>query len=102
VNVLFADTDLARVDSVTVEIQCPETDLAVVKSCLPRRRGRVLTEEQYLGPKKQSMYSLKAFLPVVESFCFPAEIHARSKGRASVDMTLDNWECIPGCQCFPF
>jgi elongation factor 2 len=78
-------------------MQCPETYLTVVKSCLPRRRGRVLTQEQHHCPKKRSMYTLKASLPVAESFGFPAEIHARSRGNASVDMTFDSWECVPGC-----
>jgi len=101
-DALFTQTDFTRIDSIPVEIQCPESNLTVVKSCLPRRRGRVVTEEQRMGTKNQSMYILKALLPVIESFGFPAEIHARSRGKASVDMTLDKWERVPGCQCFSF
>jgi len=81
----------------TVEIRCPETDLTIVISCLERRRARILTEEQQQGLKKPTTYTIKASLPIIESFGFHAEVDASSKGRASVEMTFDKWECIPGC-----
>ncbi|KIM39451.1 hypothetical protein M413DRAFT_446956 [Hebeloma cylindrosporum] len=80
-----------------VEIQFPETDLTMVTSCLQRRRARVLSEEQRQSLMTETLkYTITASLPIIESFGFHAEIHATSKGRASVGMMLDKWECIPG------
>ena len=53
-----------------VEIQCPETAMGGIYSCLNRRRGHVFEENQRPGTP---LYNVKAYLPVAESFGFDSD-----------------------------
>ena len=54
-----------------VEIQCPDVARGGVYGVLNRRRGHVFCEEQRVGTP---LYSVKAFLPVNESFGFTSDL----------------------------
>ncbi|ODN74356.1 elongation factor 2, variant 1 [Cryptococcus amylolentus CBS 6039] len=62
-----------------VEIAVPESAQGGVYSCLNVRRGHVFSAEQRPGTP---MYTLKAYLPVSESFGFNADLRAATGGQA--------------------
>ncbi|KAJ8090027.1 translation elongation factor 2 [Marasmius tenuissimus] len=74
-----------------VDIQCPESAIGGVYSCLNKRRGQVFSEEQRAG-----MFTIKAYLPVAESFGFNGELRSHTAGQAFPQMMLDHWELMQG------
>ncbi|KCV70324.1 elongation factor 2 [Fonticula alba] len=76
-----------------VEIQCPETSMGGVYSVLNRRRGTVFSEEQRLGTP---LYTIKAHLPVMESFGFNEDLRANTGGQAFPQMIFDHWALMSG------
>ncbi|KAI6031547.1 P-loop containing nucleoside triphosphate hydrolase protein [Pisolithus microcarpus] len=59
-----------------VEIQCPEN---AYRRVLNRRRGQVFSEEQRPGTP---MFTVKAYLPVMESFGFNGDLRSQTAGQA--------------------
>ncbi|TEB38786.1 P-loop containing nucleoside triphosphate hydrolase protein [Coprinellus micaceus] len=76
-----------------VEIQCPENAIGGVYSCLNKRRGQVFSEEQRPGTP---MFTIKAYLPVSESFGFNGELRSHTAGQAFPQSVFDHWEIMPG------
>ncbi|KAI0778312.1 P-loop containing nucleoside triphosphate hydrolase protein [Trametes elegans] len=76
-----------------VEIQCPENAIGGIYSCLNRRRGQVFSEEQRIGTP---MFTVKAYLPVAESFGFNGELRAATGGQAFPQSVFDHWELMSG------
>ncbi|KAL0566532.1 translation elongation factor 2, partial [Marasmius crinis-equi] len=76
-----------------VDIQCPETAIGGVYSCLNKRRGQVFSEEQRQGTP---MFTIKAYLPVSESFGFNGELRSQTAGQAFPQLVLDHWELMSG------
>jgi elongation factor 2 len=62
-----------------VEIQCPENAMGGIYGVLNRRRGHVFNEEQRPGTP---LYNIKAYLPIMESFGFTADLRAATAGQA--------------------
>jgi elongation factor 2 len=81
--------------SLTVEIQCPENAIGGIYSCLNKRRGQVFSEEQRPGTP---MFTVKAYLPVSESFGFNGELRSHTAGQAFPQSVLDHWEIMNGCK----
>ena len=79
--------------SLTVEIQCPENAIGGIYSCLNKRRGQVFSEEQRPGTP---MFTVKAYLPVSESFGFNGELRNHTAGQAFPQSVLDHWEIMNG------
>lgn len=77
--------------SLTVEVQCPETALGGIYSTLNRKRGHVFSEEQRPGTP---MYTVKAYLPVNESFGFTGELRQATAGQAFPQMVFDHWQTM--------
>lgn len=77
----------------SVEIQCPEDGLGGIYSTLNKRRGHVYAEEQRPGTP---MYTVKAYLPVAESFGFNAELRANTGGRAFPQSVFDHYALMGG------
>jgi len=75
------------------EIQCPENAIGGIYSVLNRRRGQVFSEEQRPGTP---MFTVKAFLPVMESFGFTADLRSQTQGQAFPQCVFDHWEVMPG------
>jgi len=82
---------------VSVEIQCPESAIGGVYSCLNKRRGQVFSEEQRPGTP---MFTIKAYLPVSESFGFNGELRSHTAGQAFPQSVFDHWEIMGGCEYF--
>ncbi|KZT30923.1 P-loop containing nucleoside triphosphate hydrolase protein [Neolentinus lepideus HHB14362 ss-1] len=76
-----------------VEIQCPENAIGGIYSCLNRRRGQVFSEEQRPGTP---MFTVKAYLPVMESFGFNGELRSATGGQAFPQSVFDHWELMNG------
>lgn len=76
-----------------VEIQCPENAIGGIYSVLNKRRGQVFSEEQRVGTP---MFTVKAYLPVMESFGFNGELRAATGGQAFPQSVLDHWELMNG------
>ncbi|TFY67311.1 hypothetical protein EVJ58_g1710 [Rhodofomes roseus] len=76
-----------------VEIQCPENAIGGIYSVLNKRRGQVFSEEQRVGTP---MFTVKAYLPVTESFGFNGELRAHTGGQAFPQAVFDHWELMNG------
>lgn len=76
-----------------VEIQCPENGIGGIYSCLNKRRGQVFSEEQRPGTP---MFTVKAYLPVAESFGFNGELRSHTGGQAFPQAVFDHWEIMNG------
>jgi elongation factor 2 len=76
-----------------VEIQVPEQAMGGVYGVLTRRRGHVFNEEQRPGTP---LFTIKAYLPVVESFGFNADLRQGTSGQAFPQSVFDHWQTLPG------
>jgi len=76
-----------------VEIQCPENAIGGIYSCLNKRRGQVFSEEQRPGTP---MFTVKAYLPVNESFGFTGDLRQATQGQAFPQCVFDHWEVMQG------
>ncbi|KAI5310012.1 Elongation factor 2, partial [Ascosphaera atra] len=96
-RVLYAATllaDPALLEPVfLVEIQVPEQAMGGIYGVLTRRRGHVFSEEQRPGTP---LFTIKAYLPVNESFGFPADLRSSTGGQAFPQSVFDHWQVLPG------
>jgi elongation factor 2 len=76
-----------------VEIQCPEHAMGGIYGVLNRRRGHVFAEENRPGTP---MYTIKAYLPVMESFGFTADLRSHTGGQAFPQCVFDHWQVMSG------
>ncbi|KAH9506320.1 Elongation factor 2, variant 3 [Dermatophagoides farinae] len=76
-----------------VEIQCPEQAVGGIYGVLNRRRGHVFEESQVVGTP---MFTVKAYLPVNESFGFTADLRSNTGGQAFPQCVFDHWQILPG------
>jgi elongation factor 2 len=76
-----------------VEIQCPESAMGGIYGVLNRRRGHVFAEEQKVGTP---IYMVKAYLPVMESFGFTADLRSNTSGQAFPQCVFDHWQALQG------
>ncbi|OBA18816.1 uncharacterized protein OGAPODRAFT_15433 [Ogataea polymorpha] len=76
-----------------VEVQCPENAIGGIYSVLNKKRGQVVSEEQRPGTP---MFTVKAYLPVNESFGFTGELRQATGGQAFPQMIFDHWSTMNG------
>ncbi|KAJ2786092.1 translation elongation factor 2 [Coemansia javaensis] len=81
-----------------VEVQCPEAAMGGVYSVLNRRRGEVIEEEQRPGTTQMT---IKAYLPVNESFGFVSVLRSETGGQAFPQSVFDHWDTMPGTTIEP-
>eukprot|EP00270_Netrium_digitus_P011688 TRINITY_DN372_c0_g1_i2.p1 TRINITY_DN372_c0_g1~~TRINITY_DN372_c0_g1_i2.p1 ORF type:complete len:860 (-),score=274.97 TRINITY_DN372_c0_g1_i2:458-2989(-) len=74
-----------------VEIQAPEGALGGIYGTLNQKRGQVFEEMQRPGTP---LYNIKAYLPVIESFGFSAQLRAATSGQAFPQCVFDHWELL--------
>jgi len=75
------------------EIQCPENAMGGIYGVLNRRRGHVISEERRAGTP---LFTLKSYLPVLESFGFTADLRSHTQGQAFPQCVFDHWQVIQG------
>merc|ERR1711981_585871 len=76
-----------------VNITAPENALGGIYSCLNKKRGHVFAEDQRPGTP---IYNLNAYLPVLESFGFVADLRAATSGQAFPQCVFDHWALMNG------
>ena len=74
-------------------ISVPQDAMGNVYGVLTQRRGHVFTEEQRPGTP---MMTLLAYLPVMESFGFTADLRSNTGGKAFPQCSFDHWEPMTG------
>eukprot|EP01096_Ripella_sp_DP13-Kostka_P001435 TRINITY_DN116_c0_g1_i1.p1 TRINITY_DN116_c0_g1~~TRINITY_DN116_c0_g1_i1.p1 ORF type:complete len:869 (-),score=426.81 TRINITY_DN116_c0_g1_i1:149-2674(-) len=74
-----------------VDIQCPEHAMGGIYGVLNRRRGHVFAEDQRAGTP---LYQIKAYLPVMESFGFTADLRSNTSGQAFPQCVFDHWQVL--------
>ncbi|VEU20320.1 DEKNAAC101232 [Brettanomyces naardenensis] len=76
-----------------VEVQCPENAIGGIYSVLNKKRGQIVSEEQRPGTP---LFTVKAYLPVNESFGFNGELRQATGGQAFPQMIFDHWATMTG------
>ncbi|KAI9137807.1 P-loop containing nucleoside triphosphate hydrolase protein [Paraphysoderma sedebokerense] len=75
------------------EIQSPADCVSAVYTVLARRRGHVTQDV----PKPGSpLYTVKAYIPVIDSAGFETDLRTHTQGQAFVQMMFDHWQIVPG------
>ncbi|KAI0051129.1 P-loop containing nucleoside triphosphate hydrolase protein [Auriscalpium vulgare] len=73
------------------DIQASTDVLGKVYGVVAKRRGRIVAEEMKEGT---SFFTVRALLPVVESFGFADDIRKRTSGAASPQLVFDGYEML--------
>jgi elongation factor 2 len=76
------------------EIQTREDVMGGIYGVLNKRRGIILGDEQRPGTP---IITIKAYLPVLESFGFTDALRAATGGQAFPQCVFDHWQAFPGC-----
>jgi len=74
-------------------ISVPQDAMGNVYGVLTKRRGHVFSEEQRPGTPQMT---LLAYLPVMESFGFTADLRSNTGGKAFPQCSFDHWEAMTG------
>jgi len=76
-----------------LQIQCPGEIVDSIQTVLRRRRGHIVQEKPISGTL---LYSVKGFLPVLDSFGFETDLRTFTQGQAMVHSVFDHWDLVPG------
>jgi elongation factor 2 len=74
-----------------VDIATPNDVMNGIYQCFSQRRGVVFSEESVAGTP---LLSIKAYLPVGESFGFTAHLRSLTSGQAFPQCVFDHWEVV--------
>ncbi len=67
--------------------------IEAVYTVLARRRGHVTQDIPKAG---SPMYTIKAFLPQIDSFGFETDLRVHTQGQAFAQQSFDHWQIVPG------
>ena len=76
-----------------VQIQCPGELIASIQPVLKRRRGHIIQDRPIAGTL---LYSVRGFIPVLDSFGFETDLRTYTQGQAMVHTVFDHWAVVPG------
>jgi U5 small nuclear ribonucleoprotein component len=76
-----------------VQIQCPSEMVSVIQPLLKRRRGHIVRDVPISGTL---LYSVRGFIPVLDSFGFETDLRTYTQGQAMVHAVFDHWAVCPG------
>ncbi|KAJ3132209.1 hypothetical protein HK100_005574 [Physocladia obscura] len=76
-----------------VEIQAPADCVAAVYDVLARRRGHVT---QDLPKPGSPLYTVKAYIPVMDASGFETDLRTHTQGQAFCQQVFDHWQIVPG------
>jgi len=76
-----------------VDIQAPDVAIGGIYSTLTQRRGHVFAQDQRPGTP---LYSIRAYLPVMESFGFTADLRSQTSGQAFPQCVFSHWQLATG------
>lgn len=76
-----------------VQLQCPGDIVDAIQPVLAKRRGHIVQDKPIPG---SPLYSVKAFLPVIDSFGFETDVRTFTQGQAMIYSVFDHWAVVPG------
>jgi len=76
-----------------VDVCCPADCVAAVYPVLARRRGHIVQDAPKPGAP---FYTVKAYLPAIDSFGFETDLRAFTQGQAMCSQVFDHWAVCPG------
>jgi len=76
-----------------VDIIAPPDTITGIYNVLARRRGHVIEEKKKEG---SPLYTVKAYIPVIDSFGFETDLRAHSQGQAFCLSVFHHWDIVPG------
>ena len=76
-----------------VEIQAPADCVSVVYNVLSKRRGHVVQDLPKAG---SPLYTVRAFIPVIDSVGFESDVRLSTQGQAFCQQMFDHWQIVPG------
>lgn len=76
-----------------VEIQAPADCIQNIYPVLARRRGHIVQDTPKPGAP---FYTVKAFIPCVDSFGFETDLRSYTQGQAFCQQVFDHWSVVPG------
>jgi U5 small nuclear ribonucleoprotein component len=76
-----------------LQIQCPGAIVESIQPVLTRRRGHIVQDRPISG---STLHSVRAFLPVLDSFGFETDLRTFTQGQAMVFSVFDHWSIVPG------
>ncbi|KAL7511042.1 hypothetical protein ACHAXN_007943 [Cyclotella atomus] len=76
-----------------LQIQCPGDIVSAVQPVLTKRRGHIVQDKHIPG---SPLFSVKAFIPVLDSFGFETDLRTFTQGQAMVHSVFDHWAVVPG------
>ncbi|KAI2501449.1 Elongation factor G [Fragilaria crotonensis] len=76
-----------------LQIQCPGDMVDSIQPILTRRRGHIVQDRPISG---SMLYSVKGFIPVLDSFGFETDLRTFTQGQAMVHAVFDHWNVVPG------
>jgi U5 small nuclear ribonucleoprotein component len=76
-----------------LQIQCPGEIVDSIQNVLKRRRGHIVQDRPIPGTL---LYSVRGFIPVLDSFGFETDLRTFTQGQAMVHSVFDHWAVVPG------
>lgn len=76
-----------------VEVQAPADCVSAVYTVLAKRRGHVTQDAPVPG---SPLYTIKAFLPAIDSFGFETDLRTHTQGQAFCLQVFHHWQIVPG------
>lgn len=76
-----------------VEVIAPADCVTAVYTVLSKRRGHVTTDAPIPG---SPLYTIKAFIPVIDSFGFETDLRTHTQGQAFSMSVFNHWQIVPG------
>ncbi|XP_048005881.1 116 kDa U5 small nuclear ribonucleoprotein component [Leguminivora glycinivorella] len=76
-----------------VEVQAPADCVSAVYTVLAKRRGHVTQDAPVPG---SPLYTIKAFVPAIDSFGFETDLRTHTQGQAFCLQVFHHWQIVPG------
>ncbi|KAJ3383722.1 U5 small nuclear ribonucleoprotein component, partial [Lobulomyces angularis] len=76
-----------------VEIQAPADCVPAIYTVLAKRRGHVT---QDIAKPGSPLYTIKAYLPIIDSPGFEVDLRTHTQGQAFCQSSFDHWQIVPG------
>lgn len=76
-----------------VEVQAPADCVSAVYTVLAKRRGHVTQDAPIPG---SPLYTIKAFIPAIDSFGFETDLRTHTQGQAFCLSVFHHWQIVPG------
>ena len=76
-----------------VEIQAPADCVSSVYTVLTKRRSHVTQNAPVAG---SPLYTIKAFIPAIDSFGFETDLRMHTQGQALCQSVFHHWQIVPG------